>query len=285
MSGPAYRRNLTEIRDAALDPQRPIADTLRMTLVLGSESGSEILKRWARQELEGYGPDDECPDYRSLACLLMLDGFTRTHQIKGQTVTPELLPEDSRDLLDQDVKFKQPIAQLVELADKHGGIEDPRIKMAPTFVAPLVTVTNAYLHHAHQKAGTASQAPHIETFYWIVSSSALRGMVDTVRTRLLLLATELLESHPTDDDDLSGSAVDRATSVLVFGNVGNFVTGNVNDSILANSNSGSVDLKASRTVEPQRPSWWIRAGKVLGALVATAAGVAAIVEFIYWLKH
>jgi hypothetical protein len=55
---------LREIEAGALDSWTPIADVLRKVIAIGGRYHSPELRDWASRELNGYGPDDELPDYR-----------------------------------------------------------------------------------------------------------------------------------------------------------------------------------------------------------------------------
>jgi hypothetical protein len=58
-----YTQLLDEIHDGALDSRTNLPDLLRKCIALGGETGSERLRDWARQELMGYGPGTEVPEY------------------------------------------------------------------------------------------------------------------------------------------------------------------------------------------------------------------------------
>jgi len=53
--------------------------------------------------------------------------------------------------------------------------------------------------------------------YWSVSESALEGVVDQIRTRLVELASEMRVDLPTGSDQPSAEAADRAVGVVIHG--------------------------------------------------------------------
>lgn len=68
---------LIEIRNGALDTDKPLADVLRRCLMLGHRMGYAPLAEWAQRELRGYELADQLPPYRML-----------TGQLTGDFVAP-----------------------------------------------------------------------------------------------------------------------------------------------------------------------------------------------------
>ena len=61
---------------------------LNKVIALGGRVDSTELRDWARRELQGYGPDDELPEYRRIVAPLQLDGATMHGRITGQQLSP-----------------------------------------------------------------------------------------------------------------------------------------------------------------------------------------------------
>ncbi len=55
---------LDEIVDYAVDNKQPVSVLLRKCLVLAYQLKNDKLKNWVEKELDGYGLDDEIPEYR-----------------------------------------------------------------------------------------------------------------------------------------------------------------------------------------------------------------------------
>src|SRR5437879_1918837 len=55
---------LDDIINLAVDGKQPLPDILRKCLLLGHELKNETLKTWANQELNGYPPTTNIPEYR-----------------------------------------------------------------------------------------------------------------------------------------------------------------------------------------------------------------------------
>jgi hypothetical protein len=82
-----------EIETGALDHQTPVSDVLRKAITLGSRAGSTELRDWAMRELQGYGPDDELPEYRKIAAPLQVDMINPVVAVKRHTISPMELPD------------------------------------------------------------------------------------------------------------------------------------------------------------------------------------------------
>lgn len=58
---------LAQIEAGVLDDTVPLSSLLQKCIVLGGQAGSEKMRDWARQELNGYKGDTEAwPDYRHI---------------------------------------------------------------------------------------------------------------------------------------------------------------------------------------------------------------------------
>lgn len=60
---------LREIQDATTDPNFRLADILRKAKILAARLSHKAFKDWIEKELNGYGADDELPQYRILTNL------------------------------------------------------------------------------------------------------------------------------------------------------------------------------------------------------------------------
>ena len=59
---------LRDMKQRLLDDSIPISSILRMALVLSYETKDLKLREWVNSELDGYGENDEVPDYRHGRC-------------------------------------------------------------------------------------------------------------------------------------------------------------------------------------------------------------------------
>jgi uncharacterized protein (DUF433 family) len=109
---------LNQIQDAAVDAKEPIANVLRKLAVLASRLNNDELGAWAFRELNGYGTDDELPEYRVVpahASANLAGSFGSGYN--NVTIPAALLPEKLRNFAER-VYLRHPIASLEELATK-----------------------------------------------------------------------------------------------------------------------------------------------------------------------
>lgn len=125
------RDPLDDIERGALDPSSDLTTLLRRCIALGGRTESTELREWASFELKGHGAGHDVPDYRKYVAPLLLDGFTGRGRITGQVVSADMIPDDMSDALRDDLEFRQPISQLMDLRkrvsrDPHGaGLAPP----------------------------------------------------------------------------------------------------------------------------------------------------------------
>jgi hypothetical protein len=86
-----------EIVDLAVDGSSPISTLLRKCLVLAHTLKNQRLRAWVEKELDGYGKDDELPDYRDITASAKGDfiGPFGAYQ-KGRPLPPLILKEQHR---------------------------------------------------------------------------------------------------------------------------------------------------------------------------------------------
>ena len=59
---------LRDMKRRLLDDSIPVSSILRMALVLSYETKDLKFREWVNSELDGYGENDEVPDYRHGRC-------------------------------------------------------------------------------------------------------------------------------------------------------------------------------------------------------------------------
>ncbi len=126
-------------RGGALDSRTPIADVLRKVIALGGRYHSPELRDWASRELNGYGPDDELPDYRKLSAPLQIDALLPSGgRWKGRPVSVYELPEFCRDTLSQGIQLVNGIAEIERMAAK-----DNALQLQASIMPDLVAYMNS----------------------------------------------------------------------------------------------------------------------------------------------
>jgi len=247
---------LSEIERDLLDGVA-VPDVLRKLIILGGRSGSSELRDWASQELRGYAdtPLDELPAYRKVLAIIQVDAVVGYTQISHQTIAPEELPEEARGHITNQVPFYQGIGEIQALVLGHSGDNAVRIALPGERV----------LAHLIDKRA-AQPFQQTNAIYWSVSTSALEGLIDQVRTRLAELLGELRAVTPANVDVPTAAQASNAVNVVIHGK-GNRVHVAHASGAAASASSGSDDRDG--------PFWTL--SKRIGALVVGVATVAGVV--------
>lgn len=182
---------------------KPLADLLRKCVVLAGQAGSPELRQWATRELRGYDTGVDVPNYRKAHLGIYIDAITGRSWVKGQQVNPASLPEFCRDLISEEVPMMQGVGDLEAIAATG---ESARIPL------PSWDVIGQAIDQA---TGNPFQQTH--AIYWSVTSAALAGVLDNVRTTLAELVAELRVSVPRDQETPTPEQVSQAVSVAVYG--------------------------------------------------------------------
>lgn len=193
---------ISQIESDALDEGVSVATALRKCIVLGGKSGSEQLRDWATRELQGYHGRDDLPAYRIIAAPLMVDGIAGNYQVKGQQFPPSGLPEFAREHLSEKVELRDGVGSIEALS------QQVDIKLQPAMASDIARVMNAESDNPYQQ---------IISLYWSVSPTAIRGVLDQIRTALTQLVAELRANMPDDDDVPTAETANQAVSVVVTG--------------------------------------------------------------------
>ncbi|MEU4595625.1 hypothetical protein [Nocardia sp. NPDC023988] len=189
---------LRDLRARVLDESEPLAGLLRMCLALGAITRSEDLRRWARRELKGYGPDNEVPEYRTLSLPLFADSVSGYNFATGQSISRFAAPPEARQYLPETISFRQPVEDLVAMT---GGS-----RIAFEGLAFALNAWNKTLPFGQE----------IVQLYYMTSDSTMTGMVGTVRTTLLEMVLDMTQDVPFDQLP-SRNQVDNAVQVHVHG--------------------------------------------------------------------
>ena len=256
---------LSQIEDGALDSSTPLADTLRKCVALGGQAGSAELRDWARRELDGYGPQDELPDYRKVGAIIAIDGAKMTAVITGQQIAHSALPEFAQPHIKEEVELRYGVAQLEHMVKSEKG---GNIKLQHPGMPDVARVMN-------------SDAPYgnsISSVYWSVSANSVLGVLDRTRTALVSLVAEMRAAGVHVQDLPSPQAAAQAVNVVLHNAKRSVI--NVSSAHATGAGSatahGAVD-QSGATNSSRVPSWvrgpW---GFAVGAatIVAGVAGVA-----------
>lgn len=260
--GPTGDDLLAEIERDLLDG-KPLADLLRKCVLLGGRAGSVELRDWASRELKGYGRDDELPAYRVVGAVIQLDGVAGSTMIRGQQIAVSSLPEFTRGHIDEEFPLRSGVAELEAMSRG----KETSLKLALPGAAEIARIMNAQAQNPFQ---------HIDRLYWHVSTIAVAGVVDQVRTVLAELVGELRASMPPGRSTPTAEQTAQAIHIAING-------GKRNTTVIATAQAGDrstvtvPDRQSAALSEP----WWQRVPKKIWGLVVGAATIAAAV-FAYW---
>jgi hypothetical protein len=251
---------LDQIERDVLNEHAPVAGVLRKCLALGGQSESEELRDWATVELQGYKDLElnPLPDYRIVPAQLTVDGFSASAVIKGQAISPSILPDFVQENVSNEVKFRQGIGELEALITD--GEREGVIRIGLPMSSEIARLMNAELQ---------SQYSSIDRIYWSVVPGAVRGITDQVRTALTQLVAELRATLPRGESVPSSEAVHQAIQVAVHGK-----RARVNVTTAQASEGASATVNAPR--DHTESEFWTR-GRKIGAFIVGLAGVAGAV--------
>jgi|SRR5579864_417046 len=188
---------LDEIIGLAVDNKQPITTLLRKCIVLAHQLKNERLRKWANEELNGYGSIDSLPDYRVLPApatgLFVGPGWARFEQ----GIPSFALENDDR-------KF----AESVYVAQSIGALEHLLRSGSDSSIsfpwnANLVAIYQNKLQRGWQLF-SAQQ---------VIPKSAIAGIVDTVRTRVLNMTLEIQLEIGDKDEDLKNVTPEASKKV------------------------------------------------------------------------
>ncbi|MFC1410744.1 hypothetical protein ACEZCY_16525 [Streptacidiphilus sp. N1-12] len=190
------RSRLDRLEDDVLDESRPLAPILRQVIALGGHANSAPLRAWALRELQGYeGTEGPIPDYRKITVPLVMDGFDGRFQFTEQPVSMFDLPDFAREELGNELRLGQGAGQIESLL---AGPPDETVRMSPPMAAELAQFMNQ------------NSSRRVLRLYWTVHRSALEGVLDQIRTRLVQLVGELRAAMPQGQQEPTQSQVAQA---------------------------------------------------------------------------
>ena len=188
------------MEDDVLDENRRLAPILRQVIALGGQAHSQPLRTWALRELQGYeGTDVPIPDYRRIPAPLVMDGLTARFKFREQPVSSFDLPDFARDSLGDGIRFGKSVGQIESLI---AGQPGDSVRIAPPMAAELAVFMSQNSHR------------QVLRLYWTVDPSALEGILDQVRTRLVQLVGELRAAMPHGQKDPTPDQVAQAVQSI-----------------------------------------------------------------------
>lgn len=250
---------MTQIERDLLN-EKPLDTLLRKLILLGGNAGSAELRAWAAQELRGYRRDDELPAYRRISAPIQIDGMVPGHIVRQETIGSLDIPDFAREEINEVVPLRMGVNEIHSMVTQHGS--DRMVKLQPPGAADIVSYIN----------GTREMNGRIMSLYWGVSTIALEGVLDQIRTRLAELIAELRSSTPAGQSLPTPAQAANAVSFVINGR-GNRVR------ISQASEGGTVTLPTEDETKPFRT----RAKQVGAAAVGLATIIATGVAVLTYL--
>lgn len=182
---------LAKIRDAAVDSKTDISDVLRQCAVLAARLKHEGFKKWVDEELNGYPPATLLPPYRTVKGITSIGHFMGAfgEQINNVPLPLGNVPAEFRTRLSQ-VEFRQGAGALQAMVVGRG--DDLMSRWPADLVA---RVADRFFE------GRTLMAAHME-----LPRSAVVGVLDAIRNRVLQFALEIEEQAPDVGEAKPGAA-------------------------------------------------------------------------------
>ena len=242
-----------------------MAGALRKCVALGGQAGSSELRDWATQELRGYPPDAELPEFRTVPAPIYIDGAIPGGLVKNQQIPRSTLPDFVQEKVDEEFKFYSGIGEIEELIRSAEQSEEPAKLQLPMGgdIARIMT-------------GESGRGQQIISIYWAISPVALRAICDQVRTSLVQLVAELRAVTPKGQEIPSSEAATQAVNVVLHGKRSHVV---INAPQAVEGSTASVTNDAG----PEESEFWTRSRRI-GAFVVGLASIAGAVAAILQLS-
>jgi hypothetical protein len=190
---------LREIQAAALDSTVDLADLLRKCKVLAARLKHVEFGEWVSRELNGYEDEKNLPSYRTIQVNSIghfQGGWGAA--IRNAPIPPMVLPEAVRHFASSQ-SFLEPVSALAaHIAD--GANKTLRGK----WPADLVAAVQDSMYENYVLADAWRQIP----------GAAIKGILDTIRTRVLDFVLAIEEKDPAAGDGPPGEAPKLAAGAV-----------------------------------------------------------------------
>lgn len=212
---------LRNIQDAAVGADVPISTVLRKAQILAARLDHEPLRAWVVGELNGYNDPETLPDYRRLGRVPVLGDYSGVmgRSMSNAPVPPNNVPPELHEKL-----YTHDVYESVAALEA-------MVKAGPSaqYPWPAEVVAALQTHFYEQMALVQARK--------VISSTALAGVLDTVRNRLLAFVIEIEKLDPNAGDLTPGKppSVSPATVNQVF-------YGNITGETIAIATAGRGDV-------------------------------------------
>jgi hypothetical protein len=195
---------VTDIVNGAVDDSIKLATLLRKLLIVGDGLGNESLKEWALHELNGYDAIDQLPPYRIMDITAKGQFLSVVGQMNDQPIPSAVLKKEHRWWAEK-AYLLSAVASFEALAE--GDLDGRAVTEWPA---------NMTAYYSDKFGGGWK----LNRAWQEIPTNAIRGMLDSVRTRILQFALEL--KREIGDGELSADTslpekVDNAVQTIIYG--------------------------------------------------------------------
>jgi len=223
---------LSEIEAATVDSKTSLADVLRKCKVLAARLKHQELALWVGHELNGYPFETELPTYRSLNIDYSVGHFSGPFGsgLKNAPIPTSGLPDEIREMVTRQ-ELRQSIGEIHELA---ANARTLHWKWTPDLISHVAH------HHQIYTGGVVLMDA------WVpIPAAVLKGVLDTVRTRILDFVLAIQTENP-DAGDVALNApppipiqtLNQHFNMTIIGGQANL--GNVGPSSIGGGNIASI---------------------------------------------
>jgi hypothetical protein len=260
---------LQDIQAKAINPETNITNLLRMCMILAVRLRNEELRKWVSQELNGYEPSTDLPDYRIVKCSsfgTFTDGYAVWNNLGISTFN---VPENFHSYIHTQY-FRQGIEVLSYMVSH---AEEGSIKFGWEKMAAFIIAKYNYPESECLEA------------YRLVSVSVIAAIIDTVKTRILEFALEIEKEDPNAGEtsgEMPRITAERSTNIfnttIMANHAGSFEQGRSNMSEGPIFNIGSQ--QAGRDLIQAGRDIYQAAGDIAISSSSPAADVLKVMEAI-----
>jgi hypothetical protein len=225
---------LRDIQEAATGTDVPVATLLRKAQILAARLDHAPLREWASQELDGYRDFESLPDYRRLGRVTVVGDFSGPFgsSMRNAMIPESNVPDEWRETLFTHNVYESVAELEAILARRDEGLLYPW----------PADVTASLADHFYEGMGAMRIAKSL-------APSAIAGVLDTIRNRLLAFALDIerLDARagdvaPGEPPPVAPAAVTQVFNTTIHG-------GQVS---LAAAGQGDVAQSVSQTGEAPR---------------------------------
>ena len=234
---------LQQIEEETVDSKSDVASLLRKCQVLASRLHNDSLKGWIHNELNGYSPQLEIPEYRVFPCQSVGSFYGMGRTMKNAPIPPMCVPEEIRDCLFT-LRFYQGVGTLQELLTNDNGT------VTVPWPGDLVALLSQKVYQ-----GMGMLDAHIEC-----PSGSIVKVLETVRNRILDFVLALEEDSPNAGDAIGTVKIDKKR-------IDQMVTNNIFKGV------GNIALQCgavtqNNTVNVEKGNWALLEGLLKGFKIA-----------------